>query len=395
MRILYVHRTQGVGAEGNHVLGMYEAFAELGHEMSMQCPPGCNPAENAARPSPAVAGGRPSLFKRVYWLVTERMPQPAFEFVEIAYNLPLLALLAWRFLRRRPDLVYERYSLNSFAAALACRLAGIPLVLEVNDSVTIERSRPLRFAAAAGAIEGFCVRRAALVITITEKFKSNLVERYRLPGSRVLVLTNAVSARRFRARTGPSPLKSDPRWKGKTVIGGTGQFLPWHGLQELLEALAPEMARRDLFLLFVGDGPVREGLLARAAELGLGERVGFTGMVPLSAVPEHLSVLDIAVIPSAAPHASPMKLMEYMAMGLPIVAPDLPSIRAAVPGDGLARIFPAGDMAAMKSRLLDMLDRPEEARSLGRAARERVFAELTWTRHAELVLASVGGPGAG
>lgn len=68
-------------------------------------------------------------------------------------------------------------------------------------------------------------------------------------------------------------------------------------------------------------------------------------MVPIALVPEYLCALDIAVTPRAAAHASPMKLMEYMAAGLPIVAPDLPAILSAI-GEGRAGVFPAGDFAA-------------------------------------------------
>ena len=55
MRILYTHRTQGVGAEGAHIKGMYEAFRDLGNAMEMNCLPGCNPVDR----QPAPAGGPP------------------------------------------------------------------------------------------------------------------------------------------------------------------------------------------------------------------------------------------------------------------------------------------------------------------------------------------------
>lgn len=394
MRILYIHRTQGIGAEGAHIMGMVEAFRDLGHDTTMHCLPGCDPFERQQRagadrpPSNAPAPARPGLVKRLYWLVAEHCPQPVFEVLELLYNIPLTFSLAARFLRFRPELVYERYSLNTCAGTLVSRIFGIPHVLEVNDSVVIERSRPLVFTGIASILEGLCIRGSVLSITITDKFKAGLVERFRVDAGKILVLTNGISVRRFGGPFDKPGLRrtfAERQGKGRILIGGAGQFLDWHGLRELVETLAPEMERLDLGFLFIGDGPSREPVEARAAALGVRDRVRFTGMLPITEVPAQLALLDIAVIPNAAPHASPMKLMEYMAMGLPIVAPDLPSIRAALT-ESTGCIFPRNDWSAMKDRILDLASNPAAASALGAAAREYVFGELTWTSHAERVL---------
>jgi len=145
-----------------------------------------------------------------------------------------------------------------------------------------------------------------------------------------------------------------------------------------------------LFFAFVGDGPVRPELESTAKVLGCEDRLHITGMVPIPDVPHWLSALDIAVIPRAAPHASPMKLMEYMAMGLPIIAPELPSIRAAMPTDNLGFVFPADDMNAMRNAVEMALANPAEAKRRGEAAREYVLKHLTWTAHAREVLTRLG-----
>jgi glycosyltransferase involved in cell wall biosynthesis len=401
MRILYTHRTQGVGAEGSHIMGMFEAFAELGHDIRMDCLPGCDPT----RQSPSAPGGAaaekpptPSLLKRFYWTIAERAPQMVFEAFEFAYNLPLALRFGWRCLRFRPQLVYERYSLNTFAPSLLCKLLRIPHVLEVNDSLVIERSRPLSLAGPANAAEGFCLRASDLVITITERFKESLSQRYGLDPDRLMVLTNAVSRRRFDRPFDKGAARAKLGIKGGRILGGTGQFLAWHGLQDLVDKLGPDAAAMDLRFLFVGDGPARREVEETAARHGISDRVMFTGMLPIEEVPGVLSALDIAVIPSAAPHASPMKLIEYMALGLPIVAPDLPSIRAALEsgdegkgvsdaeGRELGLLFPAGDMGAMRAALLECLADGARSSRMGADARAHVFATLTWRSHGEQVL---------
>lgn len=398
MRVLYTHRTQAVGAEGAHIKGIYEAFRELGHEISMDCLPGCNPSERAEaekRSAPSPAGPAapkpaPSLVKRLYWLIAEHAPQILFELMELLYNALLLWRLGLRCLRARPALVYERYSLNTFAPALICRLLGIRHVLEVNDSVVIERSRPLVLKGLSSLIEGWCLRRADLSVTITEDFRARLLSRFRLAPHKVMVLTNAVSRSRFDRRFDRAGTRARLGLDGGTVLGGTGQFLDWHGLQELVEEMGPQARELDLHFLFVGDGPARAPVTAKAEALEVADRVHFTGMLPIDAVPDYLSALDIAVIPRAAPHASPMKLIEYMAMGLPIVAPDMPSIRAALVDGSKGGIFPAADMRAMGASIRAFLKDPAAARETGRRAREHVLSDLTWDRHVLKVLAALG-----
>lgn len=414
MRILYTHRTQGVGAEGAHIKGMFEAFGDLGHATAMICLPGCNPAEQrpsaGAAPTAAATPARPAApatqekgkdgLGGVYRVIADHAPQALFEAIELAYNGPLFLRLAWACLKARPDLVYERYSLNTFAPSLVCRLFGIKHALEVNDSVVIERSRPLRLKAVSAWIEGVCLRSADLSITITERFRGQLLERFGAQGIDIRVMTNAVSRRRFDRTFDRSALRKRLGLGDSTVLGATGQFLEWHGLEDLVERMGPSAADRDLRFLFVGDGPARAGVMARAQALGVADRVHFTGMLPIDEVPAYLALIDIAVIPKAASHASPMKLIEYMAMGLPIVAPDLASVRAALidgvdgtaaSGDGrLGRIFPAGDMARMGEAVEDLLRDREAAAAMGRRARTYVFSSLTWDRHAHEVLDFLG-----
>lgn len=397
MKILYTHRTQGVGAEGAHIKGMYEAFRNLGHSVSMLCLPGCNPSEVA--PAGASASGPMGAtrdtskatatgLRRFYRVIADGAPQVLFEMIELGYNGLLFAQMLGRCLAARPDLIYERYSLNNFAPTLVARLFGIPHVLEVNDSVVIQRSRPLVLRWLSQRIEGWCLRNADLNITITEEFGKKLQARFGQT-FKLEVMTNGVARDRFDRTFKREELRTALGLDNATVLGGTGQFLSWHGLHDLVGKLGPQVQARNLRFLFIGDGPARDEVMAVAQRLGIAERVHITGMQPIDSVPDLLSALDIAVVPNAAVHASPMKLIEYMAMGLPIVAPDLPSIRAAV-GEGMGRIFPAGDMEAMKACIEDLLADPSAARELGRRAREHVFDELTWDHHVLKVLAILG-----
>lgn len=402
LKILYTHRTQGVGAEGAHIMGMVEAFRELGHAVAIDCLPGCDPEANAnnaaaasVASSPALAAPKPTFVKRVVRIISENAPQWLFGWLEVLYNAPLMLRL-WSTLRReRPDLVYERYALCTFAPTALCRWLGIPHILEVNDSVVVERSRPLRLRRISRFLEARILRATCLIITISGQFKRQICDTFPLSGKRMLVCPNAVSARRFLTRaTLPPAAKEALRRRcgvrGTAVVGSAGQFVAWHGLPRFVEAISSLAREKDLFLLFIGDGPIREETLEAARRAKIGDRVLFTGMIPHDEVPDYLDLLDIAVIPFSNAHGSPMKLMEFMAMGLPAVAPDLPPICEVLRDGETGRIFPDGDMQAMTACLRELLEDRAHGKALGGAAREHVRRHLTWRVHALSTLAALG-----
>ncbi|CAD5375218.1 putative Glycosyltransferase WbuB [Rubrivivax sp. A210] len=373
---------------------MVEAFRTLGHEVEVDCLAGCDPTRPPAT-EPAAGSAPAGLSRRLLAAVSARAPQWLFGVFEVLYNLPLALRLLPKLLLRRPDLVYERYSLCTFVPALACRLLRIPHVLEVNDSVVIERSRPLALARTSRWFERRIVDWTCVIVTISEQFRRQMVEGLGLDAQRVLVCPNAVSRPRFveRQRLAPEARQALRERHGiatARVIGSAGQFVAWHGLPRFLAAAADCIRRRDLYVLFIGDGPTRQETLDVARQHGIADRVRFTGMVSLAAVPDHLELLDIAIIPFSNIHGSPMKLMEFMAMRLPVLAPALPPILEVLVDGETGFIFPRDDMAAMVATLERVLDDGAALARVGRNAQEHVVRHLTWDAHAERVLRHLG-----
>jgi len=396
MKILYTHRTQGEGAEGAHVAGMVEAFRSLGHEVIVDCLPGSDPTTHAAagmRPGASAATSPRS--RRLLSALSAHAPQWLFGLMELLYNLPLALRLLPKLVANKPDLVYERYSLCTFVPSLACRVLGIRHVLEVNDSVLITRSRPLKLARTSRFLERRILRWTNLVVTISEQFRARLVQGMGLSVDKILVCPNAVSRQRFIQRPLLPPeardaLRARHGIAGQRVIGSAGQFVDWHGLPKFLSAASVCIRRLNLFVLFIGDGPTREETLAVARAQGLADRVRFTGMLPHTAVPDHLEMLDVAIIPYSNIHGSPMKLMEFMAMRLPVVAPALPPILEVLRDGETGFVFPYDDMAAMVRVLERCFADPERTLSVGHRAQEYVTRHLTWDAHALRVLQSLG-----
>lgn len=173
------------------------------------------------------------------------------------------------------------------------------------------------------------------------------------------------------------------------VVAYAGHLYPWKGVDVLIEALALVPHVRGLI---VGGHP-REGDLARvrarAAELGLSDRIEFTGQVAPAEVASRLASADALILPNrrtqiSAQYTSPLKLFEYLSLGKPIVASDLPALREILTHGVTAELVEADAPAALAAGIVRVVDAPAYAAALSAAARQ-LAVEYSWdTRAARL-----------
>jgi len=127
-------------------------------------------------------------------------------------------------------------------------------------------------------------------------------------------------------------MREELRLSDKKVMLYHGTLSPNRGLQDAIRALSLLKGKyTDLVFLIVGDGKGRQELEDLSVAMNLTERVIFTGKVPYIDVPKYVRTADISILPFPDITwwrvSSPIKLMEYLAMGLPIVATDIPAHR--------------------------------------------------------------------
>jgi glycosyltransferase involved in cell wall biosynthesis len=205
-----------------------------------------------------------------------------------------------------------------------------------------------------------------------------------VPAGRVHVVPNGVDPDRFAP---PPPRPRDAPF----TVGFVGTLKPWHGLDALVEAF--ELLRRQqpgARLLVVGDGPGRPGLEAALVARGLSERSRITGAVNPAAVPPLLREMDAAVAPypDLRPfYFSPLKVVEYMAAGLPVVASRVGQVAQTVEHGVTGLLVPPGDPGALAAALTRLAGDPGLSCRLGRAARERAARQYSWDRVADRILA--------
>lgn len=289
---------------------------------------------------------------------------------------------------RRPDFVLERLALDSAAGAALARRLGVPLVVEVNAPLDDEAARYR------GATPGPATRErlhetlatADLVVCVSRPLVPWVVAR---GGSsrRTLVIPNGVRVDLF---DGPRP---EPPAGAPVRIGFVGSFKPWHGLDLVLDSWLDARARGGRTVLeFMGDGPVRGPLEARAALAGVGDDVRFHGARPHDEVAAFLRRIDIAVAASAPgedPYFSPLKVYEYAAAGCAIIAPAAGQTAERFLHGRDALLVPPADARALTDAIVLLANDRALRRRLGTAARVRARREFDWRHVARRLLAGV------
>jgi glycosyltransferase involved in cell wall biosynthesis len=374
MRILYHHRIRSKDGQFVHLEEMVHALRSLGHEVEIVGP------RHVEQESFGADSGFVAVLKK--WL-----PKSLYECLELGYALTDLRALGKAVRRFRPHVIYERYNLYFPSGVWARRRFGVPLLLEVNAPLYEERSRfdGIALPKLARWSERYTWTGADLVLPVT----SVLAERVAACGvgrERIRVIPNGINAESFARLPARDEAKRGLGLDGRFVIGFVGFMREWHGLDRVLGFIAATSMTPPLHALFVGDGPARAALEAKARELGIADRVTFTGVIPRERIPGTLAAFDVALQPAVVDYASPLKLFEYLALGLPIIAPDSPNIREVLTDGVNAALFANGDAAEFTRCLERVCSDARLRETLSRSARATIETQgLTWRRNAERV----------
>jgi glycosyltransferase involved in cell wall biosynthesis len=269
-------------------------------------------------------------------------------------------------------------------AALLPRLRGARAILDVHDLSSDMFAMRFGDRPGAGAaerllrvVERIATRFADAVVTVHEQYRAELEGRG-VPPNRLTVLMNSVDESHLPAALGEN---GDAF---RVVYHGT--ITPPYGVDLLVRAAAHATSDvENLRLELYGEGDELPEVLSLAAELGLSGRLRVSaGYLPHRAVLERVAGASAGVVPNRPTRlnrfALSSKLFEYVALGVPVVVADLPTLRAHFSDDEV-RFFRAGDDAALVDALVDVATDQDAARARAEAARRR-YAAYRWPEQA-------------
>lgn len=270
---------------------------------------------------------------------------------------------------------------NALPALLAARQLGIPFQYEMRGLWELTRiSRMPQYEGGQAfqqglQLEGLVARHADRVFVISEQLGRYARERWGIAEERMFLLPNCVEPERF-ASLPVQEVEPD-------TIGYAGSLMAYEGLDTLIDAVALLRTRKTpVKVYFVGDGEARVALEAQVQRLGLSDQIFFLGRVTPEKAQETIGRCSLVCIPrkpfKVCEIVPPIKLVEAMAMGKPVIIPDLPVFCDEMGANPAGWFFKSGDTGDL-ARVIDaaLADRTQLA-AMGERAREYATTQRSW-----------------
>jgi len=368
-----------IGGTASHTVGIVRALGDLGHNVRVISRP----------PAPDFGHKRVSVTTAPY--------EPTLLKIHPLLDLENHLRFLWRSRRvlshRRPGVLYQRHTRFDVSGSILALLLRRPLVLEHEGSEELKArsTDPTPCVRTLRVCERLNHRVASLIIAVSEEVRLDLVRHRGVPAEKIIVNPSGVDGSRFAPGSGGAERRNALGISPKTtVVGFSGTFETWHGIDTLAEAILREPFDADLCFLLIGDGGRRAAFQLKLANAH--ERCIFTGLVDLNDMPSYLDACDILVCPTTPMldddgfFGSPTKLFEYMAAGKAIVASRIGQIATVIRHDENGLLVPTRDAQALRQAILRLSRDDELQTRLGQTAREDALRLYSWIRNAEAVL---------
>jgi glycosyltransferase involved in cell wall biosynthesis len=276
--------------------------------------------------------------------------------------------------------------------AEVARNVSLPLVLRAPAPFAYQADHVLQrhMSRADRQHEHFLYETAVAILVISEGMKALFVA-MGVPESKIHVVPNGIDLGAFAANGAEGQaVRQRLGLAQRKVVGYVGGFWPGNDLDTLLRAWQHvEQAEPQATLLLVGYGPELHPAQKLSASLGLQNCV-WTGRVDFSQVPGHLAAMNVGVGPytaEALAYVSPLKVIEYMAMGLPVVATCGGQIAELIDNGVTGFLYQAGCETQLADQILTLLANPTLANEMGTQARQKIKTWHSWDNAAQKVQA--------
>ena len=353
------------------------ALRDAGYQITVICPKGLNQdfedeisldGIQILRYSLIPAGSGPIGYFREY---TTAMWKTVFLTLKVQCKGPIHAVHACN----PPDLF--------FLIGLMLRPWGTKFVYDQHDLVpellkSRFGNRPILFSMAR-LLERLTYASAHAVISTNESYKRIALRRGKKSEDSVTVVRSAPDLSRFKRVPNDRTLNQDKKF----LLAYLGVMGPQDGVDFALRAiwhLREDLGRQDVFCIFMGAGDSYQDMISLSSKLGIDDIIDFPGRVPDEFVQRCLSSADICLSPDPANELNNVstmnKVLEYMAIGKPIVSFDL--VEARISAGEAAIYVPDNDEFKFAEAIDKLLDDEGLRISMGELGRKRIENELSW-----------------
>lgn len=306
-------------------------------------------------------------------------------FIGLAFSVYIYA-----FIGKDIRIVYERLGAFQFLGVLQ-KFRGAMWVLESNAIISREGSKirnTIRLKAFAEQIERFCYRKADLIIAVSFNLKSEIVKFARIDEGKVIVIRNAVDPSVFKPHA--RKLSTD-----NLIIGFVGHLYDWQNLGMLINAIYKVDKLKRIRLIIVGSGPLYGDLQRLVDQLSMNDQVDFRGRLSQEEVINSMTEMEVAY---SAPmsmvsddiYVSPLKLYEYAAMCLPIIAGRNSDSEKLIADNKGGWLFDSDSSDELESILDSLLATPKDTFiDKGKFLRNSIIKGHTWADRVSQILEEI------
>lgn len=368
---------------GTHMREMIKGMRSLGHEVT-PCIAGGTEIGTLAQPGTGSASKQ--LLRKIvppyFWESAKDWRLNRFDAHLKSWFLEELAAA-------KPELIYERGTYLQLSGWATAQKLGVPYIVELNAPLAEEKAmlgRSSWYAKAAEHAERQLLVDATKVVVVSSRLVQHFSDKYRLSTDKFIITPNAVDLDKVKTHADrTTSLRKKFGLEGKIVLGFVGSIFPYHGVDLLIKAFAELATRPELHLMIVGDGETLPELKALAITLHLDDRITFTGNVPHADVFNHIALFDVAVLAKTKDYMSPIKLFEYGAMGVALIAPATTAVQDVIV-DGEHGLLTGEGRGTLTDRLRELMESESLRKRIGKTFQQKVLTEHTWVRMAEKVM---------
>ncbi len=391
MKILYVALNQNYKAKHagfTHVYNVARAFQKRGHEVHVVLKPG-----QAGQKRGTTFQEEGLIYHLEDWsALIVNLPRFIISFISA-----LGKVRRWK-KEYGLDLIYERYELTRTHFGIIGKLLGIPALLEVNIPILEVRFGKKKILYKILKIfqkAHFNLYQA--LITQTESLKNILQGDFK---KEIVIVPNGADPQLLKPQPGSDERRADlGLGREERVLGFVGSFMPWHGLQDLVDAFEIVYQKdNSVRLMVIGGSRDQIGQLIEGNQDKRSlKKMIFLGEIDYPLIPAYLDLCQVLVAPFSTKRDEdrrelydkygfwwcPIKLFEYMAMAKPVVVSDVGEIPKYLNGAGLT--YREGDTQGLAESILRLLNNSEESSRMGQRGRRLILKKYNWELHARRI----------